>query len=99
MLRWANSPTAPFRVEGRNQGSFLLVFPLLILDAGVLRALLPVAAKWLLIGRFRVEEIPLWSPRYLRFWTVKLLLTRNPGLGAGFTSDGLSRPVSSSCAM
>jgi hypothetical protein len=27
MLRWANSPTAPFRVEGRNQGSFLLVFP------------------------------------------------------------------------
>jgi hypothetical protein len=27
MLRWANSPTAPSRVEGRNQGSFLLVFP------------------------------------------------------------------------
>jgi non-ribosomal peptide synthetase-like protein len=47
-----------------------------ILVAGSL--LLPIAGKWLLIGRFRVEEIPLWSPRYLRFWTVKLLLTRNP---------------------
>jgi non-ribosomal peptide synthetase-like protein len=41
---------------------------------------LPVAAKWLLIGRFKVEEIPVWSFRYLRFWTVKLLLTRNPML-------------------
>ncbi|MGW5720158.1 Pls/PosA family non-ribosomal peptide synthetase [Amycolatopsis sp. NPDC003865] len=31
----------------------------------------PVAVKWLLVGRWKPGEIPLWSPAYLRFWTVK----------------------------
>lgn len=38
----------------------------------------PVAAKWILIGRWRAEEIPLWSLRYVRFWLVKTLVQRNP---------------------
>ncbi|WP_410592720.1 Pls/PosA family non-ribosomal peptide synthetase [Amycolatopsis sp. lyj-23] len=32
---------------------------------------LPIAAKWLLVGRWRPGEIRLWSPAYLRFWLVK----------------------------
>ena len=40
--------------------------------------LLPVVAKWLLIGRWKPQEIPLWSLRYVRFWTVKTLIRANP---------------------
>ena len=34
----------------------------------------PVAVKWLLVGRWQPGEIPLWSPAYLRFWTVKTVV-------------------------
>ncbi|MEU5259614.1 Pls/PosA family non-ribosomal peptide synthetase [Amycolatopsis sp. NPDC021455] len=34
----------------------------------------PIAVKWLLAGRWKPGEIPLWSPAYLRFWTVKTVL-------------------------
>ena len=39
---------------------------------------LPIVVKWLLIGRWTVQEFPLWGARYLRFWFVKLLLRANP---------------------
>ncbi|MEU2674574.1 Pls/PosA family non-ribosomal peptide synthetase [Streptomyces sp. NPDC007164] len=38
----------------------------------------PVAAKWLLIGRFKPCEFPVWGLTYLRFWTVKVLIHANP---------------------
>ncbi|RPE46129.1 non-ribosomal peptide synthetase-like protein [Streptomyces sp. Ag109_O5-1] len=38
----------------------------------------PVAAKWVLVGRWRPGEFPVWSLRYLRFWLVKVLLHANP---------------------
>ncbi|EST35068.1 Pls/PosA family non-ribosomal peptide synthetase [Streptomyces roseochromogenus] len=38
----------------------------------------PVVAKWLLIGRWRPGEFPVWSMAYLRFWLVKVLLHANP---------------------
>ncbi|MGW2418660.1 Pls/PosA family non-ribosomal peptide synthetase [Streptomyces sp. NPDC001709] len=38
----------------------------------------PVVAKWLLIGRWRPGEFPVWSLTYLRFWVVKVLLHANP---------------------
>ncbi|MHB9758098.1 Pls/PosA family non-ribosomal peptide synthetase [Streptomyces sp. BYX5S] len=40
--------------------------------------LLPVLAKWLLVGRWRETEFPVWSLAYVRFWTVKALLHANP---------------------
>ena len=40
--------------------------------------ILPVALKWLLIGRFKPEEFPVWSWRYFTFWTVKVATTMNP---------------------
>jgi non-ribosomal peptide synthetase-like protein len=40
--------------------------------------LLPIAAKWLLIGRWKAEEFVAWTPRYLRFWIVKSMVQRNP---------------------
>ena len=39
----------------------------------------PIAAKWLLIGRWRPQQIRLWSFAYVRFWVVKSLLRSNPG--------------------
>ncbi|MEU2060838.1 Pls/PosA family non-ribosomal peptide synthetase [Streptomyces sp. NPDC013455] len=38
----------------------------------------PVLAKWLLIGRWKPGEFPVWGLRYLRFWLVKVLLHANP---------------------
>ena len=39
---------------------------------------LPIAAKWLLIGRWKEEAIPIWSLRYFRFWVVKTLVQQRP---------------------
>ena len=39
---------------------------------------LAIATKWLLIGKWKAEAIPIWSIRYYRFWLVKLLLQNNP---------------------
>jgi non-ribosomal peptide synthetase-like protein len=46
---------------------------------GLLAAgLLPVAAKWVLIGRWKRQRIRVWSLAYVRFWLVKALLMANP---------------------
>jgi non-ribosomal peptide synthetase-like protein len=37
-------------------------------------AVLPVLAKWLLVGRWKPCRINVWSMAYLRFWIVKTLL-------------------------
>ena len=39
---------------------------------------LPIAAKWLLIGRWRAETFPIWSFKYLRFWVVRQLIETSP---------------------
>ncbi len=38
----------------------------------------PIAAKWLLIGRWKPQQIRLWSLEYVRFWIVKTLIRSNP---------------------
>ncbi|MEU0965315.1 Pls/PosA family non-ribosomal peptide synthetase [Streptomyces sp. NPDC005917] len=38
----------------------------------------PIVAKWLLVGRWRPGEFPVWGLAYLRFWLVKVLLHANP---------------------
>ncbi|WP_345702863.1 phosphopantetheine-binding protein, partial [Pseudonocardia eucalypti] len=40
--------------------------------------LLPILAKWVLIGRWKPTQIRVWSLRYLRFWLVKTLIRVNP---------------------
>ncbi|MFE6163849.1 Pls/PosA family non-ribosomal peptide synthetase [Streptomyces sp. NPDC056486] len=40
--------------------------------------IVPVAAKWLLVGRWWETEFPVWSLAYFRFWLVKSLLHANP---------------------
>jgi non-ribosomal peptide synthetase-like protein len=38
----------------------------------------PIAAKWILIGRWKPQRIRVWSLAYLRFWIVKTLVVANP---------------------
>jgi len=46
----------------------------------VILTLLPVAAKWALIGRWKPGLIPIWSLAYVRFWTVRQLLRISPAM-------------------
>ncbi|MEW2165298.1 Pls/PosA family non-ribosomal peptide synthetase [Streptomyces sp. NPDC007084] len=39
---------------------------------------LPIAAKWLLIGRWRPQRIRVWSLVYFRLWIVKTLVRSDP---------------------
>jgi non-ribosomal peptide synthetase-like protein len=38
----------------------------------------PILLKWVLIGRWKPQQIRVWSMAYLRFWLVKTLIQRNP---------------------
>ena len=38
----------------------------------------PIAAKWILIGRWKPQRIRVWSLAYLRFWIVKTLVVASP---------------------
>jgi non-ribosomal peptide synthetase-like protein len=42
--------------------------------------ILPIAAKWVLIGRWRPQQLRIWSLAYVRFWIVKTLIQANPAL-------------------
>ena len=40
--------------------------------------ILPILAKWMLIGRWKPQEIRVWSLEYFRFWLVKTLVRSSP---------------------
>ena len=40
--------------------------------------LLPILAKWTLVGRWKPQEIRIWSLAYVRFWFIKTLIRSNP---------------------
>ncbi len=39
---------------------------------------LPILTKWMLIGRWKPQQIRIWSLAYVRFWIVKTLIRSNP---------------------
>ncbi len=53
---------------------------LVVLGSGTLLGLgvLPIAVKWLLIGRWKPRGIRAWSLGYFRFWLVKTVVVANP---------------------
>ena len=53
---------------------------------------LSTAAKWLLVGRWKAEEFPLWGARYLRFWVVQRILRAN-AVDVGGPGDGMDAPA------
>src|SRR5438445_12873667 len=59
------------------------IYLLLVLFSGVaflVVCTVPIAARWLLIGRWEPQQIRIWSLAYVRFWIVKTLIRSNPGV-------------------
>src|SRR5690606_24621033 len=48
-----------------------------LLVAAALTAV-PVALKWILVGRWKAERFPVWGLKYFRFWRVRTLLGASP---------------------
>ncbi|WP_346282528.1 Pls/PosA family non-ribosomal peptide synthetase [Pseudonocardia sp.] len=67
---WSLEGASPLEVFGRSA----------LYNVGVYLAacLLPILAKWVLIGRWTERQIRLWSLGYVRFWAVKTLIRANP---------------------
>ncbi|HYA52813.1 MAG TPA: Pls/PosA family non-ribosomal peptide synthetase, partial [Streptosporangiaceae bacterium] len=63
-----------------GNGALGIYARLVVFGGGGLLAMgiLPVLAKWLLIGRWRPRRIRAWGPAYLRFWLVKTMVIANP---------------------
>lgn len=59
---------------GRGAGSVVIRVVVFGVALQVGLAVLPVLAKWLLIGRWKPQRIRVWSLAYVRFWIVKTLL-------------------------
>lgn len=51
---------------------------LVVVVTFVAASVLPIAVKWLLIGRWTVREIPVWTLSYYRFWLVKSIVNISP---------------------
>ena len=56
-----STPSCGSTKAGLSTPALVLVFPLLYGAFGVTAALIVVALKWLLMGRYRAAESPLWS--------------------------------------
>jgi non-ribosomal peptide synthetase-like protein len=69
-FRWSVAGGTPLNVFLRSGGFVGGLF--------LAACVLPIPAKWLLVGRWKEREIRLWSLGYLRFWIVKTLLGVNP---------------------
>ena len=80
LLAGAAALSSGFSWISGNTGWADLYLRSLAFSAGLFFLLcgLPIAAKWLLIGRWKPREINVWSLAYLRFWLVKTLIHANP---------------------
>jgi non-ribosomal peptide synthetase-like protein len=67
---WSAAGATPVEVFWRAAG----ITGALFLTA----CLLPIPAKWLLVGRWKEQEFGLWSLAYLRFWLIRSLMAVNP---------------------
>ncbi|WP_226365699.1 Pls/PosA family non-ribosomal peptide synthetase [Pseudonocardia sp. ICBG162] len=69
-IEWMDLATGLLDLFERSGTALVATFLLL--------AVVPVLAKWLLVGRWRAGEIPLWSAAHLRFWVVATLVRTSP---------------------
>lgn len=69
--------SAAWALEDYGVGLYLrtVVFSVIML---LVALVLPIAGKWLLIGRWQEVEFPVWGVNYVRFWLVKSLIQMSP---------------------
>ena len=65
-------------VDGAGYVEIFKRSALLTTASFVLFSVLPIVAKWALVGRWTATQFRIWSPQYVRFWIVKLLIQSNP---------------------
>ena len=63
---WASNGLSRLEAAGVAAGAFVMLPPLLLLGS--------IAFKWLVIGRVRAGDYPLWGRYYLRWWLVRRVL-------------------------
>ncbi|GAA4032091.1 non-ribosomal peptide synthetase [Arthrobacter methylotrophus] len=68
--QWIAASRQPIDLVARSAGVGSLAFLVL--------AILPVGLKWVLIGRWKAREFPVWSLSYFRFWFVKTVINTSP---------------------
>ncbi|MCC2097703.1 MAG: amino acid adenylation domain-containing protein [Hyphomicrobiales bacterium] len=61
-----------------GSGNFLLRSAIFAAAVLIVPVIIPVAAKWALIGRWQAGQLPIWSLRYFRFWLVSTLVRSSP---------------------
>src|SRR5438034_5358957 len=61
-----------------NVAQIYLRLVLLNIVAFVVVSAVPIAAKWVLVGRWKARQIRFWSFAYVRFWIVKTLIRSSP---------------------
>ncbi len=54
-----------------DYGTVFLRVEMLAAALLVLTTIVPLAVKWLVIGKWKPEVIPIWSLRYFRFWALR----------------------------
>ena len=69
-FEWASGGTTPIDIWSRSVGFGAAMF--------VILSVTPILAKWVLVGRWKAGQFPIWSLAYLRFWVVKTLTRANP---------------------
>ncbi|NMR31190.1 amino acid adenylation domain-containing protein [Arthrobacter sp. SF27] len=67
---WVSEGTSVIDMWVRSVGFGAVMF--------VALSIAPIMMKWILVGRWKPAEIPLWSMTYIRFWAVKTLTRANP---------------------
>ncbi|GGK79720.1 peptide synthetase [Sphaerisporangium melleum] len=63
---WVFDAEDTAEIYGRSLACAVVIFTTL--------CAVPIAAKWALVGRWKPGRFRVWSPAYLRFWTVRTLL-------------------------
>jgi non-ribosomal peptide synthetase-like protein len=63
---WASNGLSRIEAAGVAAGAFVVLPPLLLLGS--------IVFKWLVIGRVRAGEYPLWGAYYFRWWLVRRVL-------------------------
>ena len=67
---WILSATGPLELYSRFSGFLAVLF---FAWTGLV-----IAAKWILIGKWKAEKIPIWSLKYFRFWLLKKIILSSP---------------------
>jgi non-ribosomal peptide synthetase-like protein len=75
---WLFLETVDFTFDGTGALDIYLRAAGSTLGTTLLLVLVPIALKWILVGRWKAERFPIWGPKYFRFWLIKQLTRINP---------------------